>query len=138
MKRVYHFKEGIDMKKIIIFTILFVLLMTGFSYAQIGGELQTNYLSIREQLEFVVGANYKFDRGEIGFRVHTYTTMPLDTQIPPYFGFAPKSTLYTWYGEIRLIDGIYVHTERYCEHWAKQAEIYEDYMGYKVGIRYEF
>src|SRR6056297_2652978 len=130
--------EGDIIKKIIIFTALFVLITTGFCYADIGGEIGVNYTSTREQLEWVVGANYEFERGEIGFRVHTYTSMPLETQIPPYFGFAPQSTLYTCYGEVRVIDGIYLQAERYCEHWMQQSGNYEDYMGYKAGIKYEF
>lgn len=126
------------MKKIIVLTILFVFIATGFSYAQIGGEIGAEYISNRQQIRWTVGANYTFEKGEIGVRVHTYTGLPKDSGTPPFVGFAPQSVLYTWYVEIKLTGNLKLEADRYCEHWMEQSDNYEDYVGYSAGIKYEF
>ena len=125
------------MKRIIL-TALIIILMSGVCYADIGGELGARYLSTREQIEWTVGVNYTFDKGFIGLGVHTYTGMPLNSDTPPYIGFAPQSVLWTFEGEYEIFENVSVTSERFCEHWAVQSGEYNDYVGYSAGIKYEF
>lgn len=126
------------MKKLLLLALIVVFLTTPV-YAELGGTVGVEYSTIREQVNWVVGANYTFeDRVTLGFEINHWTVGPFQSNTFPFVGFAPTSTYYLWFVDIALHDNVVLNVERYCEHWMAQSELFEDYVGVNVSLKYEF
>ena len=125
------------MKTIIV---LLLVLMVAFPAQTegLGGIAGVEYSTLREEINWYTGLNYRYEILEIGFVLHNWTSQPQRSDTPPYIGFASYSVLYDWYIELSITNEITAYVERYCEHWMKQATFHDDYVGFKAGARYEF
>lgn len=126
------------MKKILLLTLLFVFIFSSICQADFTTEVGAKYSSIRNQINWITGAKYEKNDMTIGFRLNNWTTKPIKSNTPPYIGFAPMSTKYTWYLEYDATDKLKIKTERFCEHWTMQSREYNDYVGYNISVMYEF
>lgn len=104
----------------------------------LGGEFGVEYSTLRDNLNWYVGLNYTVEMITAGFTIQHWTTTPHQSYTFPYVGFAAESTYYLWYGILELTDNLDFKFERYCEHWMKQSDSFEDYVGVKAGLHYEF
>ena len=121
--------------------LLIVILLIGLTVnvqADIGGEIGVEYSYLRDKLNWFTELNYTYDRFQVGFTLHNWTTTPQRSNTPPYIGFGSWSVKYTWTLEMKVNENVTAYVDRYCEHWFKQADMFEDYVGVKTGVKYEF
>ena len=109
------------------------------SAGALSGHVGIEYNSLREGINWEVGLNTDIEENfNVGFTLENWTTAPQRSVAPPYIGFAPMSVYYGWHIEYTFEENTKLYVERFCEHWMAQSPNYDDYVGIKYGVKYEF
>lgn len=117
---------------------MFSFSVGAFELDNIGGEFGVEYSSLREKMNWIVGLNYNYEELTVGFTLYNWASPLKRSNTFPFIGSASSSVKYDWFVNLEILKDTYVYLERYCEHWMHQSEEYEDYVGYKTGIKFSW